>query len=73
MAGTTEGSFTRAFVRQMLLRIALAVAAMACSYAGAELGDLTDTEWGPFTGGVTGLLIGVLGVVVVLRRTGPAR
>lgn len=69
MAGTTEGSFTRTFVRQMLFRIGLAFAAMACSYAGAELGDLTHTDWGPFVGGVIGLLIGIWGVVLVLRRT----
>lgn len=52
----------------MLFRIALAFAAMACSYAGAELGELTHTEWGPFTGGVIGLMIGISGVVLVLRR-----
>lgn len=53
----------------MLLRIGLALGAMALSYAGSALGDLTDTEWGPFVGGVIGLVAGIALLVVVLRRT----
>ncbi|MFL6156986.1 MAG: hypothetical protein ACJ72D_12875 [Marmoricola sp.] len=70
MAGTTEGSFSRAFLRSVLLRMGLALAAMALSFAGSEIGDLTSTAWGPFVGGVVGLAVGVAAMVVVLRRTG---
>ncbi|MCX6395898.1 MAG: hypothetical protein NTV23_05390 [Propionibacteriales bacterium] len=72
MAGTTEGSFSRVFFRQMLLRIGLVLAAMLVSYGAAELGGATGTAWGPFVGGLIGLVAGVAGVVLVLRRLAPA-
>lgn len=72
MAGTTEGSFTRVFVRSMMLRLGLALAAMALSYGGAAIGDATGAEWGPFAGGVIGLVIGVALLIGVLRRVDPA-
>ena len=61
-------SFSRTFLRQMFFRIALALVAMGISYGGASLGELTDTEWGPFLGGVAGLGVGIALVAVVLRR-----
>ncbi|MET3960254.1 putative membrane protein YccC [Marmoricola sp. OAE513] len=54
----------------MLFRIGLALGAMALSYGGAALGELTDTEWGPFLGALVGLAVGIGIVVVVLRRSG---
>ncbi len=71
MAGTTEGSFTRAFFRSMLLRIGLATAAMALSYAGAGIGKQIDTAWAPFLGALAGLALGIGLVVLVLRRFEP--
>lgn len=67
-----EPSFTRTFVRSMLLRIGLALGAMAFSYGGAELGGLTHNEWGTFAGALIGLVVGIGCVVLVLRRTAPA-
>jgi outer membrane lipoprotein SlyB len=68
VAGTTEGSFSRAFFRGMMLRIVLAVGAMALSYAGAAIGETNDAAWAPFLGAVAGLLIGIVLVGAFLRR-----
>jgi len=64
-----EESFTRLFFSGMMLRIGLALGAMALSYGGAALGEIADPEWAPFLGAVAGLAVGIVLVVLVLRRT----
>lgn len=61
------GSFTRAFLREMSVRIGLAVVAMLLAVGGSRL--LRDTgEWGAFGGAVLGLAIGLALMALVLRR-----
>lgn len=68
MPGSEEPSFTQAFVRGMLLRIGLAVGAMGLSYAGSALAGTSDAEWAPFLGALAGLAVGIVLVVLTLRR-----
>ena len=72
MTGPTEDSFTRTFFTAMMLRIGLAVVAMALAYGGAALGRSTDGSWAPFIGALTGLGLGVVLAALVLRRAAAA-
>ncbi len=61
------GSFTRAFLGEMAVRIGLAVLAMLLAFGGSRL--LRDTgEWGAFAGALLGLAVGLTLMVLVLRR-----
>ncbi len=71
MAGTTEGSFTRAFLRGVAFRIGLLSLAMALAVGGVALGSLSDAAWAPFLGGCAGLAAGLLLGRVVLQRWDP--
>lgn len=64
---TSPASFTRGFVREMLVRIGLALGAMVLSVAGARL-LRSAGEWGEFTGATVGLSVGIVIMVGVLRR-----
>ena len=65
--GGTE-PFTSLFVKEMMLRIVLAVIAMLLAGAGSIVGGGFDAEWGELAGAVAGLVVGVVLAVVVLRR-----
>ncbi|MEI2713678.1 MAG: DUF952 domain-containing protein [Nocardioides sp.] len=54
--GGTE-SFTSLFVKEMFVRVAVAMVAMLAGFAGGALGRRTDWEWGPFVGAVLGVLL----------------
>ncbi len=59
------GSFTRAFLGEMITRIGLAIVAMLLAFGGARL--LRDTgEWGAFAGAVAGLAVGLVLMALVL-------
>lgn len=73
VVGSTEGSFSRAFFRGMMLRIALALGAMGLSYAGSAIGATVDAAWAPFLGALLGLAVGIVLVVLVLRRVDRGR
>ena len=64
------GSFLTTFTREMGVRAGLAILAMLLAGAGATVGERTSSEWGPFAGGVTGLLLGLGLMGLVLRRRG---
>lgn len=70
MTDPREDSFTRMFVRGMVVRIGLVVLAMGISYGGGELGDATGTEWGSFAGALLGLVVGVGVAFELYRRFG---
>jgi hypothetical protein len=65
--GTTDGSFTRAFLGDVLLRAALGIGAMLCSFAGGFVGATADDAWAPFAGALGGLALGVVLPVVGYR------
>lgn len=64
----STGSFTRLFVTEMLVRIALAVGAMLLAGAGAVVGARLPSEWGRFTGALAGLGLGAAIALLVVRR-----
>ena len=66
-SGGTEG-FTSLFVKEMLLRISLAVVAMLLAGAGSLVGRGLGDDWGDVAGAVAGLVAGIVLAVVVLRR-----
>ena len=65
--GGTE-PFTSLFVKEMLLRIALAVVGMLLAGAGSLVGRGLDADWGALAGAVAGLVVGIVLAVLVLRR-----
>lgn len=73
MVGTTEGSFTRAFLGGVAFRIGLVSLAMALAVGGVALGGLVEADWAPFLGGCAGLVVGLLLSRAVLRRWDPQR
>jgi uncharacterized protein (DUF952 family) len=68
-SGTT-GSFAILFAREMGLRMALVLGAMLLAGVGTAIGSRTSSDWGPFVGGVAGLVVGLALVAVILRRRG---
>ena len=64
------GSFTATLVREIFVRIGLAVVAMMLAVAGSGLGRRVDEEWGAFAGAVAGLTVGAVAMTVLLRRRG---
>ena len=62
-SGGTE-PFTSLFVKEMLLRISLAVVAMLVAGAGSIVGGDLDAVWGE----VVGAVVGIVPAVMVLRR-----
>jgi len=73
VAGTTDGSFTRAFLRGVAFRIGLISLAMALAVGGVALGELAGADWTPFLGGCAGLAGGAVVGRVVLRQRDPLR
>lgn len=67
--GGTE-SLTTLFVREMAVRIGLAVLTMLLVAVGVTGGRSLAPEWGAAGGGALGLAVGVLAFVLVLRRRG---
>lgn len=67
--GGTE-SFTAMFVKEMFLRIVLAIAAMLLAALGVRVGQAVSWDWAPFLGGVTGLTLGAALFAIVVRRRG---
>ena len=65
--GGTEW-FTSLFVKEMLLRISVAVVAMLLAGAGSLVGRRLDADWGALAGAVAGLVVGIVLAVLVLRR-----
>jgi uncharacterized protein (DUF952 family) len=65
--GGTE-PLTTLFVKEMLLRVSLAVGAMLLAGVGSLIGGGIDPVWGEVAGAITGLVVGVVLAVVVLRR-----
>ena len=65
--GGTE-AFTSLFVKEMLVRISLAVVAMLLAGAGSLVGRSLGADWGDLVGAVAGLAVGIVLAVLVLRR-----
>jgi len=65
--GGTE-SFTVLFVKEMLLRVSLAMVAMLLAGAGSLVGRSVGDDWGDFIGAAVGLAGGIVLAVLVLRR-----
>jgi len=70
MTEPVEDSFTRLFVRGMVVRIGLVVLAMSISYGGGAIGDAIGTEWSSFVGALLGLVVGVGVAFELYRRFG---
>lgn len=64
-------SFTELFLREALKAAVVLLLAMFVSAAGVAIGSQTNSEWGPFIGGVIGLALGIAAAVWFIRR--PAR
>lgn len=56
--GTT--SLLQLFVVEMFRRIAAAMAVMLLAVGGVQVGRWTELDWGPFLGGLAGLVVGGL-------------
>ena len=56
------------FVREMVLRIVLAIGAMLLIATGITLGRDVNADWGAFVGAVVGVALGAAMFAVVLRR-----
>ncbi len=69
MSEPAGDSFSRMFFSAMILRIGLTLGAMTLSYGGAALGGTADAPWASFLGALAGLALGVVLVVLLLRRT----
>jgi tetrahydromethanopterin S-methyltransferase subunit G len=65
--GGTE-AFTSLFVKEMLVRVSLAVVAMLLAGAGSLVGRSLGADWGDLVGAVVGLAVGIVLAVLVLRR-----
>jgi uncharacterized protein (DUF952 family) len=63
-------SFTVVFVKEMLVRVALAVVAMLLAGVGSEGGRLVAGSDGVLPGALVGLVLGIVVFVVALRRRG---
>ncbi len=71
MVGSSEGSFTRAFLGGVAFRIGVVGLAMALGVGGVALGEVVADGWAPFLGGCVGLVAGLLLGRAVLRRWDP--
>ncbi|MFB9312483.1 DUF952 domain-containing protein [Nocardioides plantarum] len=58
-------SFSRLFLEEMFRNVLVVCAVLVAAVAGALAGAAIDERWGPITGSLLGLLVGV----VVVRRT----
>ena len=65
--GGTE-SFSVLFVKEVMLRAALAVAVMVLTVVSSAIGARIDQDGGALMGAGLGLVVGVAGVVLLLRR-----
>ena len=65
-----QRGFTQYFFGEMAVRMGLAFLAMAASFAGGWIGDRTGDDWQPFTGAMTGLVLGCVVAVLLYRRRG---
>jgi uncharacterized protein (DUF952 family) len=63
-------TFATLLVREVGVRIVLALVAMSLAGLGSVVGASTDSDWGAFAGALVGLALGVVAFVVVLRRRG---
>jgi uncharacterized protein (DUF952 family) len=62
------GSFTGMFAHEMFVRIGLFMLAMLLAVIGSALGRRTSSDWGEFGGALAGLAVGIVVMVVALRR-----
>jgi uncharacterized protein (DUF952 family) len=68
--GPVPPSFSRLFLEEMFRNVAAAGAVLVLVVLASLTGRAVDDEWGPVTGALTGLVVGVL---VVRHRRRPAR
>ncbi len=61
-------TFSRHLLREMGLRIGLALVAMGLAVVGSRVGAAIDDDWGPLLGALVGLAAGLGGMAAVLRR-----
>lgn len=68
--GATD-SLASLFLKEMALRMGLAIGAMLMAFIGAEVvGGLTDNEYGELVGALVGLVLGAAAAFAILRRRG---
>lgn len=63
-------SFTEIFLKEALTAAVVLLLAMFVSVAGVAIGQSTGNEWGPFLGGIIGLVVGGAAALWFIRRRG---
>lgn len=61
-------SFSRIYLEEMFRNVAVASTVLACVVVAALVGQQIDDEWGPISGAVLGLVVGVVAVRWRARR-----